>query len=43
MPNGSVDDVGMRVKAKGSASIDPIQIKGGDSMDFSFVPVFGGQ
>jgi hypothetical protein len=33
----------MRVKAEGSASVDPITIKGGDSMDFSFVPVFGGQ
>ena len=40
--NGSVDDVGMRVKAEGAVSADPIQIKGGDSMDFSFVPVFGG-
>ncbi len=25
----SVDDVGMRVKAEGSAGVDPIQIKGG--------------
>jgi hypothetical protein len=32
----------MRVKGDGSASWDPITIKGGDSMDFSFVPVFGG-
>ena len=34
--SGSVDDVGMRVKAEGSVSADPIQIKGGDTMDFSF-------
>ena len=39
---GDVDDVGLRFTAEGSASGNPVAIKSGETMDFSFVPVFGG-
>jgi hypothetical protein len=39
--NGGVDDFGFRTSASTSTGFGPFSIKGGDSMDFSFAPVFG--
>jgi tetratricopeptide (TPR) repeat protein len=39
---GDVDDVGLRFTADGGWSTNPVSIKSGETMDFSFVPVFGG-
>lgn len=37
----SIGDFGFRTSVSGSAGFGPFSIKGGDSMDFSFAPVFG--
>ena len=37
----SIGDFGFRTSISGSAGFGPFSIKGGDSMDFSFAPVFG--
>jgi tetratricopeptide (TPR) repeat protein len=39
--DGYVADFGFRTSVSGSAGFGPFSIKGGDSMDFSFAPVFG--
>jgi hypothetical protein len=39
--NGDVGDFGFRTSVSGSAGFGPFAIKGSDSMDFSFAPVFG--
>jgi hypothetical protein len=39
--DGYVADFGMRASVSASAGFGPFSIKGGDSMDFSFAPVFG--
>lgn len=38
---GDIDDAGLRFTADGGASENPVSIKSGETMDFSFVPVFG--
>jgi hypothetical protein len=37
----SIGDFGFRTSVSGGAGFGPFSIKGGDSMDFSFAPVFG--
>jgi tetratricopeptide (TPR) repeat protein len=39
--DGYVGDFGFRTSVSASAGFGPFSIKGGDSMDFSFAPVFG--
>jgi tetratricopeptide (TPR) repeat protein len=39
--DGHLDDFGFRTSVSGSVGFGPMSIKGGDSMDFSFAPVFG--
>jgi hypothetical protein len=39
--DGYVADFGFRTSVSASAGFGPFSIKGGDSMDFSFAPVFG--
>jgi tetratricopeptide (TPR) repeat protein len=39
--DGYVGDFGFRTSVSGSAGFGPFSIKGSDSMDFSFAPVFG--
>jgi tetratricopeptide (TPR) repeat protein len=39
--DGNVGDFGFRTSVSGTAGFGPFAIKGSDSMDFSFAPVFG--